>query len=45
MLSALVEDTPKWCVASLAINSRTHDRSTALPSKPREKGDRPAPFS
>ena len=35
----------RWCIASLARNSRTLERSTLRPSAVREKGVRPAPFS
>ena len=42
---ARVVGTCSACIASDTRNSRTLDRSTALPSKLRLKGDRPQPFN
>ena len=43
--SALVVETPRWCIASDAKNSRIDDRSTARPSAPRQNGVVPPPFN
>ena len=44
-LRARVVGTRRQCMASLARNSRTDERSTARPSAPRQKGVCPPPFS
>ncbi len=44
-LSARVVGTPRLCIASLHMNSRTDERNTARPSAVREYGVSPAPFS
>lgn len=42
---ALVVGIPRWCIASLARNSRTLLLRTALPSAPRQNGVVPPPLS
>ena len=42
---ARVVETPRWCMASEARNSRMLLLKTARPSPPRQKGVVPAPFN